>query len=65
MYDLLLTYDATGSRLLPDVYSWSNTRSQDGGLVLVGGFDAGGVRGYYWDPGSQDGNLGALLVRRV
>jgi len=65
IYDLALYYDKNGKRLLPNVYTWSNSRSTDGGLVNLGYFDARGVGGDRWTPGNRDGDLGVLLSRRL
>ena len=65
IYDLALYYDKNGKRLLPNVYTWSNSLSPDGELVSLGFFDARGVYGYRWTPGDRDGDLGVLLSRRL
>jgi len=65
IYDLALYYDKNGKRLLPNVYTWSNSRSTDGPLVRLGLFDASGVRGYGWAPDYRHGLLGVLLSRRL
>ena len=64
IYDLALYYDKNGKRLLPNVYTWSNSRSAGGDLVDLGGFVAGGVEGGRWAPGGRYGFLGVLLSRR-
>ena len=43
LYDLLMTFRGSGERELESTYTWTNTRTSDGGLVMVGDFDAGGV----------------------
>ena len=65
IYDLALYYDKNGKRLLPNVYTWSNSRSTGGNLVHLGDFDAKGVNGYRWTPDNRYGNLGVLLSRRL
>ena len=65
IYDLALYYDKNGKRLLPNVYTWSNSRSSVGGLVDLGGFDARGVGGDRWTPDYRNGSLGVLLSRRL
>ena len=65
IYDLALYYDKNGKRLLPNVYTWSNSRSSDGYLVLLGYFDAKGVNGNRWTPDNRYGGLGVLLSRRL
>ena len=65
IYDLALYYDKNGKRLLPNVYTWSNSRSTDGMLVRLGDFDAWGVDGYGWTPVRRYGVLGVLLSRRL
>ena len=71
IYDLALDYDKNGKRLLPNVYTWSNscsangTDGTDGYLVNLGYFDAEGGVGNGWTPGYRLGNLGVLLSRRL
>ena len=65
IYDLALYYDKNGKRLLPNVYTWSNSRSTGGGLVNLGSFDAEGVGGDGWTPDYRNGDLGVLLSRRL
>jgi len=65
IYDLALYYDKNGKRLLPNVYTWSNSRSTGGTLVDLGGFDAKGVLGDRWTPDNRGGDLGVLLSRRL
>jgi len=65
IYDLALYFDKNGKRLLPNVYTWSNSRSSGGDLVGLGGFDAKGVGGGGWAPGGRGGGLGVLLSRRL
>ena len=65
IYDLALYYDTNGKRLLPNVYTWSNSRSPGGDLVGLGDFDAEGVSGLRWTPVNRDGYLGVLLSRRL
>jgi hypothetical protein len=57
-------YDARGKRLLPDRYTWSNSRSRNGYLVNLGPFDAKGVRGDVWEPDGRYGGVGVSLSRR-
>ena len=42
-YDLMLHFQNTGERLLPDKYDWTNRRHSDGYLVRVGSFKSDGV----------------------
>src|SRR3989338_7180576 len=65
IYDLALYYDKNGKRLLPNVYTWSNSRSSGGYLVVLGDFGARGVRGHGWTPDNRYGDLGVLLSRRL
>lgn len=65
IYDLAMYYDARGKRLLPDRYTWSNTRSRSGHLVSLGVFGAGGVHGVEWEPVDSDGDVGVSLSRRL
>lgn len=65
IYDLAMYHDTHGKRLLPNKYTWSNSRSSDGDLVVLGGFGAYGVYGYGWGPVPRDGNIGVSLSRRL
>ena len=65
IYDLALYFDKNGKRLLPNVYTWSNSRSSDGRLVSLGDFVAEGVDGGGWTPDGRGGLLGVLLSRRL
>jgi len=65
IYDLALYYDKNGKRLLPYVYTRSNSRSTDGDLVHLGHFDAKGVYGNGSTPNRRYGHLGVLLSRRL
>ena len=65
IYDLALYYDTNGKRLLPNAYTWSNSRSTDGGLVDLGLFGKWGVvGGSRRAPDYRGGALGVLLSRR-
>ena len=65
VYDLAMYYDANDKRLLPNVYTWSLSRSPDGDLVGLGYFDSEGVGGGGWRPSDRHGILGASLSRRL
>jgi hypothetical protein len=65
IYDLAMYYDARGKRLLPDRYTWSNSRSRRGSLVNLGSFDARGVYGDGWRPGLRAVFVGVSLSRRL
>ncbi len=65
VYDLAMHHDTHGKRLLPNSYTWSNSRSSRGGLVNLGDFDASGVSGRRWDPVLHAGSLGVSLSRRL
>ncbi|MBI1754761.1 hypothetical protein HYR65_00575 [Candidatus Azambacteria bacterium] len=65
IYDLALYYDKNGERLLPNVYTWSNSRSPEGELVDLGEFDAEGVDAGRWAPSRRVDDLGVLLSRRL
>jgi hypothetical protein len=65
IYDLAMYYDARGKRLLPDRYTWSNSRSRYGILVGLGDFGAEGVGGDGWRPGRRSGDVGVSLSRRL
>lgn len=65
IYDLAMYHDTHGKRLLPNKYTWSNSRSSGGSLVSLGYFGADGVYGYRWEPDYRDGNIGFSLSRRL
>lgn len=65
IYDLAMYYDARGKRLLPDRYTWSNSRSRDGYLVYLGRFVAEGVYGCEWKPDYRTDVVGVSLSRRL
>ena len=43
LYDLLVYFQNTGERLLPDIWTWTRTRTSDGNLVSVGGWASDGL----------------------
>lgn len=43
LYDLIVYYQQTGTRLMKNIYTWTNGRHSDGSLVCVGYFRSGGV----------------------
>jgi len=65
IYDLAMYYDTRGKRLLPDRYTWSNSRSRLGYLVFLGPFVAEGVYGYGYLPDYRNGDVGVSLSRRL
>lgn len=65
IYDLAMYHDTHGKRLLPNSYTWSNSRSSDGDLVSLGPFVADGVGGDGWRPDLRVGRLGVSLSRRL
>ena len=62
-WDTLLYYVNNEEQLLSGTYDWTNTRSSDGDLVDVGGFDSGGVSVDRWFPDGSHGILGVCLSR--
>ncbi len=65
IYDLAMYHDTHNKRLLPNRYTWPNSRSSVGGLVALGDFVARGVNGYWWRPGYRDDDVGVSLSRRL
>jgi MoxR-like ATPase len=65
MYDIALAHLGSEERMLETKYSWTNTRSSDGNLVLVGGFDSDGADVDDVHPGYSDGNLGVSFSRSL
>ncbi|MEK7185412.1 MAG: hypothetical protein AAB726_02210 [Patescibacteria group bacterium] len=61
---VITMYEAINhERLLPNVWTWTNKRSSNGGLVSVGYFDGNGVRVARDDPRSRNDFLGACFSR--
>ncbi|MCL5795649.1 MAG: AAA family ATPase [Patescibacteria group bacterium] len=65
LYDIETYYQTNKEYLLPDKWSWTSSRSSDGRLVLVGDFDAHGVRVSGWRPGLSDDDLGVSFSRSL
>lgn len=65
IYDVAMYYDRHNKRLLSDKYTWTTSRRPGGSLVRPGPFVAEGVRGFGWNPGDRNGNLGVSLSRRL
>ena len=68
LYRLALHEKTTGQRLLDSqdrsiYYTWTTSRSAGGGLVLVGGFGAGGASVGGWGPGNARPFIGVSLSR--
>lgn len=63
LYDLMVCYQQTGEKQLPDIYSWTKRRSSDGSLVYVGGFGSDGVNVSRDGPGLAYSNLGVSFSR--
>lgn len=58
LYHLEVDHYVNKRYLLPVVYTWTNSRDSDGGLVSVGGFDADGADVYRDGPGIRYDDLG-------
>jgi hypothetical protein len=63
-YDAMVTFDRTGVRHLPGIYTWTSRRSAGGFLVCVGHFDSAGLDVDRRAPVSAGGGLGAAFARR-
>ena len=63
IYDLAMYHDTHGKRLLPNKYTWSNSRSSGGSLVRLGAFGAEGVGGDGWRTDGRGGHIGVSLSR--
>ena len=61
LYRLVLIDRARGVQLLQHMYSWTNSRSSDGGLVSGGLFDAGGAGVGGSEPGFAYSSIGLFL----
>ena len=65
IYDLAIYHSINNKRLLPNKYTSSASLDPDGGVVDLGGFDAGGVYGDGWFPGRRCGGLGVSFSRSL
>jgi len=63
LYDLILYFQTTGKRLLPDKYTWTSRRGSDGRFVSVGYFESDGVSVSGDGPGYSYGLLGVSFSR--
>lgn len=63
IWDNMLYYINNKERILPDKYDWTKSRTSDGGLVFVGGFDSGGLVVDSWVPESSFSSLGVCPSR--
>lgn len=63
LYDLMVKYQQTDERLLPDIYTWTNRLGSDGGLVCVGSFESDGVYVFSHEPGSAAPYRGVSFSR--
>lgn len=63
LYRLILAEKKSGKKSLATKWTWTKTRSLDGGFVRVGPFGVGGVRVDGDEPGYSRGPLGACLSR--
>ncbi|MBF8280359.1 MAG: hypothetical protein HW383_132 [Candidatus Magasanikbacteria bacterium] len=63
LYDMLIHFQNTGTKILETDYTWTKRRSSNGRLVDVGDFDAGGAGVFDRPPDSSYGNLGVSFSR--
>lgn len=63
LFDLAVYYKHSGTRLLPNRWTWTNSRDSDGGLVRVGSLGADGAIVDRSRPVSSSSDLGVLLSR--
>lgn len=63
LYDLMVCYQQTGEKQLPDIYSWTNRRDSGGRLVYVGYFRSGGVSVNRHRPDGSPSDLGVSFSR--
>jgi hypothetical protein len=63
LYDLMVRYQQTDERLLPDKYTWTNRRYSVGSLVFVGYFKSDGVGVRWAGPGYVRSDLGVSFSR--
>ena len=65
VYLMKLLNQTQGKNMLSDAYTWTKSRSSDGGLVSVGSFDAKGADMYVSDPHDPYSTLGVSFSRSV
>lgn len=63
LYDLIVHYQQTGTRLMENMYTWTKRRYSDGSLVYVGYFESDGVSVCGHGPGYANGDLGVSFSR--
>lgn len=64
VYDSLAFAAARGRRLLARTWDWTSSRTEDRGILQVGGFGASGMEVIAYSPGVRHGALGACLTRQ-
>lgn len=63
LYDTLVYFQNRDERLLENMYTWNNTRSSNGGLVLSGAFKPGGLGGSGGRPDYTYPYVGVVVSR--
>ncbi len=63
VYDALVYFQNNGDRLLENMYTWNNSRSSHGYLVLTGRFDSGGLGVDGSGPDRSHSSVGVVLSR--
>jgi len=63
VWDMMLRYTNTDTKLLPETYDWTQTRLSNGYLLYVGAFDSIGVRVFGNRPDYSYSNLGVCPSR--
>lgn len=63
VWDTLLYYASTGKKILESDYDWTQTRTSDGDLVLVGYFGSNGLGLSSWRRSDSDDDLGVCPSR--
>ncbi|MDO8482776.1 MAG: hypothetical protein Q7S86_03090 [bacterium] len=65
LYDMLIHFQNTGTKILEAEYTWTRRRSSDGSLVSVGRFGAVGAHVLGWSPDYSVGDLGVSFSRSL
>lgn len=63
-FDLLVSFQSTGDRLLSDKFTWTSRLTPDDKLVVIGRFGPKGLGVARWEPDDTDPTLGVCFSRQ-